>query len=154
MKSKNSQPKILVTVNNSMSSRAVLAYISRLSLCRIDYHITLLHVFRDLPAGDRFVGDEFSNQEKPRLQNILMETKLQLVKSGFDSKKIYIEFLAESNPIISDGIIEHLKERKFDMVIIGRKRMSKAEEFVMDDISVKLIREMVGPAIMVVTSDH
>ncbi len=39
------------------------------------------------------------------------------------------------------------------MVVIGRKRMSKAEEFVMGDVSVKLVRALEGAAVLVVTSD-
>jgi hypothetical protein len=38
------------------------------------------------------------------------------------------------------------------MVVIGRKRMSKAEEFVMGDISIKLIRALENAAVLVVTS--
>ena len=36
------------------------------------------------------------------------------------------------------------------MVIIGRKRMSKAEEFVLGDISIKLVRALEGVAIVIV----
>ena len=38
------------------------------------------------------------------------------------------------------------------VVLIGRKRMSKAEEFVMGDISVKLVRALENAAVLVVTS--
>lgn len=40
----------------------------------------------------------------------------------------------------------------FDMVVIGRKRMTKAEEFVLGDISVKLVRAL-GAAVLVVKSE-
>jgi hypothetical protein len=39
------------------------------------------------------------------------------------------------------------------MVIIGRKRMTKAEEFVMGDVSVKLLRELEKMAILVVRTE-
>jgi hypothetical protein len=38
------------------------------------------------------------------------------------------------------------------MVVIGRKKMSKAEEFVMGDISVRLIRALEGVSVLVVKS--
>ena len=38
------------------------------------------------------------------------------------------------------------------MVVIGRKRMSKAEEFVMGDPSIKLIRALQGASILVIKS--
>ncbi len=39
-----------------------------------------------------------------------------------------------------------------EMVMIGRKRMSKAEEFVMGDVGVKLVRALEGVAVLVVKS--
>jgi hypothetical protein len=36
------------------------------------------------------------------------------------------------------------------MVVLGRKRMSKAEEFVLGDVGVKLVRALEGVAILVV----
>ncbi len=38
------------------------------------------------------------------------------------------------------------------MVVIGRKRMSKAEEFVLGDPSIKLVRVLEGAAVLVVKS--
>ena len=49
-------------------------------------------------------------------------------------------------------IIDQHKKQKYDMVVIGRKSMSKAEEFVMGDISIKLIRQLEGVAVLVVKS--
>jgi nucleotide-binding universal stress UspA family protein len=53
-------------------------------------------------------------------------------------------------PTVTDGIIDQFNKGNFDMVILGRKHMTKAEEFVLGDISIKLIRSLEKAAILVV----
>ena len=53
-------------------------------------------------------------------------------------------------PTVTDAIIDQFRKHKYDMVVIGRKNMSKAEEFVLGDISVKLVRALGETAILVI----
>ena len=71
---------------------------------------------------------------------------------SFDREKIDTEIVSDAYQTIADGIIDQINKRNYKMVIIGRKKMSKAEEFVMGDISVKLIRALEGTAVLVVKS--
>ena len=50
------------------------------------------------------------------------------------------------------GIMDLFKKGAYNMVVIGRKRMSKAEEFVLGDPSVKLVRSLEGVAIVIIKS--
>lgn len=53
---------------------------------------------------------------------------------------------------VAEGIIDQFNKGHYSMVVIGRKRMSKAEEFVSSDVSVKLARALTGAAVLVVTT--
>ena len=53
-------------------------------------------------------------------------------------------------PTITDGIIDQVGKGRYHLVVIGRKKMSTAEEFVMGDISIKLVRALRGTAVLVV----
>ncbi len=143
---------ILVAWNDSVSSRAALNYFIGLSICPEDCHITLLHVYRNASASEEVMGKTFTKKEKSKLAGLMQNARDKLVENGFDPKNIDIELVAESYLTIADGIIEQFNKRDFDMVLIGRKRMSKAEEFVMGDISVKLVRALEKAAILVVKS--
>ena len=70
----------------------------------------------------------------------------------FISDNIKIELVSEGYQTVGDGIIDRLSKGDYKMVVIGRKRMSKAEEFVLGDPSVKLIRTLEKTAVMVVKS--
>lgn len=143
---------ILVSWTDSMSSRAALDYLIGLSMCPEDVQITLVHVFRKASASEELMGKTFTDKEVKRLSNLLQEAKDTLVEKGFSPDNISILMVEEPYPTIADGIIDQYKRQKYDMVLIGRKRMSKAEEFVMGDISVKLVRALENAAVLVVTS--
>ncbi|MDY6879195.1 MAG: universal stress protein [Desulfatiglans sp.] len=143
---------ILVALNDSVSSRTLVDYLANLPIHPEDWHATLVHVFRKPSAGKELMGDKFMRQQPSKMLAMLEKAKTKLVDKGFDPDRIDVELIAENYPTVSDGIIELLKKRHFDMVIIGRKRMSKAEEFVLGDASVKLVRAVQGTAVLVVKS--
>jgi len=77
-----------------------------------------------------------------------------MLKTGLlqQPNNIQVKLITETYPTLADGIIDQYKKNDFDMVVIGRKRMSKAEEFVMGDPSIKLIRALEGASILVIKS--
>lgn len=143
---------ILVALNDSVSSRAVVEFITNMSLCPEDWDISLLHFFRKPSSSEVLMGKKFAADQPARLTKVLEKAKEKLVESGFIPEKIATELVNEQYDTIADGIIEQANKRGSSMVIIGRKKMSKAEEFVMGDISVKVIRALEGAAVLVVKS--
>jgi hypothetical protein len=143
---------ILVAWNESMSSRAALDYLVSFAMCPENVQITLLHVFRKASASEELMGKTFTKEEEKRLLDLLKETKAFLIEKGFPPDNIRIVMSQEPYPTIADGIIDYYKKGKYDMVLIGRKRMSKAEEFVMGDISIRLVRALEAGAVLVIKS--
>lgn len=143
---------ILVALNDSISSRAVVDFITDLRLCPEDWHIYLLHFFRKPSASEELMGKKFTSGLSSRMKAVLEKAKGKLVERGFDPKSIETELVNQTYPTVADGIIEQVTKRKAKLVVIGRKKMSKAEEFVMGDISVKLIRALEGVSVLVVKS--
>jgi nucleotide-binding universal stress UspA family protein len=135
-----------------MVSRTALDYLVGLSFCPEDVQITILHVFRKASASEELMGKKFTKEEKDRFANLLQNAKDHLIEKGFVPENIRTVMVEDPYVTIADGIIDQFKKEKFDMVVIGRKRMSKAEEFVMGDISIKLIRALENAAVLVVTS--
>ena len=135
-----------------MSCRAALDYLVDLSMRPESMHITLLHVFRKASASEELMGKTFTREEEARLSSLQQEAKGKLIERGFVSDQIRTIMVEEPYPTIADGLIDQFKREKFDLVLIGRKRMSKAEEFVMGDVSIKLVRALENAAVLVVTS--
>ena len=145
---------ILVAWNDSMSCRAAINYLVTLSMCPEYVNITLLHVFRKASASEELMGKTFTKEEEKRLADLLQKTKDDMIEKGFEPENIHIKMVSEPYPTIAEGIIDQFKKGNYDMVLLGRKRMSKAEEFVMGDISIKLVRALDNAAVLVVRSSY
>lgn len=144
---------ILVALNDSVSSRAMMSYLSTMGLKRENLYIVLIHLFRQPAASKGLMGAKFIAERTKRAENLLKQAKESLIENGFSSNRIEVKLVHDEYSTIGDGIIDQYKKGNYDMVIIGRKKMSKAEEFVKGDISIKLIRSLESSAVLVVTSD-
>ncbi len=143
---------ILFAVNESASSRAAVAYLSSLPFCADQVYIKLAHLFRKPSSGEELMGKKFMEEQVDRYRTVLEEARDRLVESGFLQENIEIALVHEPYPTISDGIMDLFQKEKYQMVVIGRKKMSKAEEFVLGDPSVKLVRALENTAIVVIKS--
>lgn len=141
---------ILVATNDSVSSRVMIDYIAGLPLQKEQVEITLIHVFRQQANVEELMGERFSREQSERFKSILEQARDKLVESGFTADRVKVLLVEEPYPTVADGIIDHFKRGNYDMVVMGRKSMSKAEEFVRGDISVKLIRALEGLCLLVV----
>lgn len=141
---------ILVPLNDTKSSRGVVDFLLNMSLCS-DSKLTLIHIFRKPSSGEELMGKKFMEEMPARLEKMLTDTKDRLVaEKEFDPRHIDIELVDKGYSSVSEGIIDYFKNGDFDMVVIGRKEMSKSEEFVLGDISAKLIRNLPKASILVV----
>lgn len=141
---------ILVALKDSVNSRTILDYLIQMPIRREEVHITLVHVFKQPLASEEFMGEQFSKEEPSRLQAVLQDAKDKLIKNGFSPDQIGIELVTEPHPTTAQGIISFFNKGKFDMVMIARKQKSKAEEFVLGDVSVKVVRALEGASVLVV----
>jgi len=143
---------ILFAVNDSPSSRAAVDYLAALPLCHEEVSIKIIHVLRKPSAGEDLMGKKFIAEQSKRYGALLEQTKERLVQSGFLAELVDTELILEPYDTVSDGIMDRFAAHKYDMVVIGRKQMSKAEEFVLGDPSVKLVRALGNTAILVIKS--
>ena len=143
---------ILVAFSESVSSRVMMEFLAAMPLRREDCRVTLLHIFKKPSASEELMGKKFTEQQPSRLMAALQKAKDKLVESGFRPDHIQIDLVSDPYPTVADGIIDQCKKRGCQMVMIGRKKMSKAEEFVMGDVCVKLVRALEGTAVLVVKS--
>lgn len=146
------EQSILVAVNDSASSRRALEYLSELAICQGDAHITLLHVFRKPSASQELMGQKYMPQQQERFMRLLEDARNFLLSKGGASGKIELKLITTPYSTVTEGIIDQFNKGDYTMVVLGRKQMSKAEEFVLGDVGVKLVRALEGGAILVVKS--
>jgi len=142
---------ILIVLKDSVSSREALEYISLLPLCKEDVEITLLHIFRKTSMSEELMGENFTEEETQKWQSQLENAKKILVSHGLLAEKIKTKLVSDAYPTVADGIIDQLKKGNFGTLVLGHKKKSRAEEFVKGDISMKLLRNLEGVAILSIT---
>lgn len=99
------------------------------------------------------MGKKYMDEQPVKCRALLESAKQRLIKEkGFKPEQIDIHLVMDPFPSVTEGIIDFFNKGRYDMVVIGRKKMSKSEEFILGDISVKLIRSLNKTAIVVVKS--
>lgn len=144
--------KILVAFNDSMSSKGVINFLVDSSFSHDNTSITLCHLFRKPSSSEELMGKTFSTERVSRIRDAMEIARSRLVESGFNPENIETDIILEPYATLADGVIDQCEKRDIDLVIIGRKKMSKAEEFVMGDLSIKLVRTLERAAVLVVKS--
>ncbi len=144
---------ILVALKNSLSSKAVLDFLAILPFRKDDLKITLLNVFRKASASEELMGEDYIREEPAKCMEFLKKARQNLVENGYKAENIQINLVNEPYPTITEGIIDQFNKGEYSLVVIGRRKKSKSEEFVMGDISVKLVRALEAAAVLVVKSE-
>lgn len=143
---------MLIAMDDSSSSRTAVDFIASLAICPEEMEITLLHVFRKPTAGEELMGQKFMQEQPAKYLAAMEDAKNKLIEKGCNPNTVKIKLIEEPYPTVAEGIIDEFRKENYSMVVIGRKRMSKTEEFVRGDVSVKLLRVLKGTAVLVVTS--
>ena len=141
---------ILMAFNDSHSSRSALDCLINMSTCPEHSKITLLHILRKPTGSEEMMGKKFMQAAKIRIEGAMKKAYRQLLKAGFCEENIMSKIIETAYPTVADGIIDQFVKGNYNMVVIGRKKMSKAEEFVLGDTSIRLVRALEGTAVLVV----
>ena len=143
--------KVLVPIDDTQTTKSVLDYIINMSSTSRSWQIRLVHIHRIPSASEELMGKKFTSVQPKKMLAMLESARDKLVDHGFIPEMVNLEVIKQDYPSVADGIIDQYKKQECDLVIIGRRKMSKAEEFVMGDISIKLIRMLERAAVLVVT---
>ena len=145
---------ILVPLNDSVSSKGVLEFfINRCPFLSDAAYLTFLHVFRKPTSGEELMGKKFMAAQPDRFRSLLENARRRMIdEKGISPDNIETRLLSDPYPSVTEGIIDFCQKGQFDIIVVGRKQMTKSEEFVRGDISIKLIRSLDNTSVLVVKS--
>jgi len=96
------------------------------------------------------MGRKFFKSQKERVEKAMSNARQRLIEAGYPPDNVHTHIETQPYPTVADGIITEVNKNNHDIVVIGRKNMSKSEEFVMGDASIKLIRALEEATVIVV----
>lgn len=132
--------RFLIAVDGSDSSLQAVNFVAaQLGLC--GYTAELLHVIRGgtlNPRNPEFIPAEMMEQIKAGITKQVEEMKNRLVTSGFDSDKVS-DLIISGVPSRSETIVTQAETGNFGTIILGRKGVSRIQEFFIGSVSEKVI---------------
>jgi nucleotide-binding universal stress UspA family protein len=141
---------ILVVLNDTPCSKLALEFLAQCPLSFPEVRITILHVFRKPSGSEEMMGKKFLKSQKERVDKAMANARQRLIEAGYPPDNVRTHIATQPYPTVADGIIAKVNKDNHDIVVIGRKNMSKSEEFVMGDASIRLLRALEKAAVIVV----
>lgn len=141
---------ILVVLNEMPCSQLAVEFLSQVPLRFSEVHITLMHVLRKPDGSEEMMGKSYMLAQQKKIEMTMDSSRRQLIEVGYSPENIHLHLVSDPYPTVADGIIAEVEKGDYDMVVIGRKKMSKSEEFVMGDASIKVIRALDRATVVVV----
>ncbi|MBU0699133.1 MAG: universal stress protein, partial [Proteobacteria bacterium] len=146
--------KILVAMDNSENAMQAVNFVAE-TLGGFDFKITLFHVIRgarDLQSGisDLFFPQESSEIAGREIEDVFYQAEQRLKKAGFKKGQIIPKVVTDV-PSRAGAIVAEARAGDYGTIVLGRRGLSKVQEFVMGRVGNKVINTIRNRAVWVVT---
>lgn len=146
--------KILVAVNDGETSMKAVRYVGEM-LGRTDFKICLLHVAPEPPPYYYLEGktlDDYLKGKEALAAAIFEQARQELATFGIAGEMVASQMqIAEPAETISQSIVRVRQEGGFGTVVVGKRGVSKTEEFLFGSISNAIAQKCSGFAVWIVS---
>ena len=143
--------KILLALDASEGAMKGADHVGAI-LGRSDYEVALLHVIRDvnsygwLREGEDFISSKlkesadakWSEDVRMEMGPVFDEARTRLINAGFDPNRVTTKFITDAGSR-AGAIVEEAKEGDYGTIVVGRRGLSKVQEFFMGRVSDKVL---------------
>lgn len=144
--------KILVALDSSENSMLALDYLAS-TLGGFDFKINLFHVIRGTQEVEfpfLFLSKESLEAATEEIESVFDKAKRRLTDAGWTSEQIDTKIVVSARSR-AGAIVREAREGDYGTIVIGRRGLSKVQEFFMGRVSNKIISVIRNRAVWVVT---
>ena len=146
--------KILIAIDLSENSLKAVDYVGSIVACHAAPDITMLNIIKE-PSEDTMpdATQRAAYLEKTRADTLsLMEAAAgRLATHGIPEKQVHLKIQICKKPVSVAELILHEREQgDYGTIVIGRRGMSKKEEFLFGSVSNRIVREAKHCAVWVI----
>ena len=147
MESREGVPKlkdkhIMIAVDESENAKAALLFVAGFIGGFRGFRATILSVIA-APGRDLFDSDgerqEWIADKRESLLSVLERYRQILIQSGFPKTKVRTELVVADGRPVSSVIMQKQKEIRSCALVVGRRGISKSEEFLYGSVSNALV---------------
>lgn len=137
--------KILIAVDLSENSLKAVAYVAQMIRCHSDADIALLHVIKE-PSPDVMPNEQERREhvESARTEalSLMEKAAAQLTAHQIPEKNIHLKVQVCTQPVsVAELVLHERRVGRYGTIVVGRRGMSKKEEFLFGSVSNKIVRE-------------
>ncbi len=145
--------RILIAVDEEEAALRAVEYVGGILCQRDDFEVALLRFIPPLPM-DTFETEAERRAEQERLEaeaaELLERCRRRLIEAGLPESMVVIRKHVRDCPSLAECIIDEQKSEEYGTVVVGRRSLSRLEEFLMGSVSTSLIHLAERCAIWVV----
>jgi nucleotide-binding universal stress UspA family protein len=134
---------ILIAVDRSENARRAVAYVGQMLGGIKGFRVTVLHIVPE-PEEDYFPGDserqEWLQRYQLRTETLLAECRQMLIKAGFDPENVSTQSTLRFCPSMAECILTERERMEYSTLVVGRRGISRSEEFIFGSISHRVVR--------------
>lgn len=133
---------IMIAVDESENARAALLFVAGFIGGLRGFRVTVISVLA-IPDRDLFESggerEKWIADKKESLLIVLERYRQVLIQSGFPRTKVRTELIVGDGRPVSSVILEKQKEVRSCALVVGRRGISKSEEFLYGSVSNALV---------------
>ncbi len=149
--------KLLIAVDETETSAHTLQYVAQIAGCMGMMTVCLLHIYPEPPpdyyiqGGTLTAYKEIQNAKAERVFSNGMEI---LTKAGVQKERITTVNRFAEGKTISEELLEVRSEGEFGTVVVGKRGVSRTEEFLFGSISNALAQHSVNFTTWIVGNEN
>lgn len=133
---------LLVALDESENARRAVQYVSDMLAGLPGFTVTLVTVILNPPEDYFYTDDErrkWIEDQESRARRMLEEQRDLLIKAGFDAQDVAVRVEVKDCPSVGECILSIQGELGCGTVVVGRRGISKKEEFIFGSTSSKIL---------------
>jgi len=145
---------ILLAMDESENALRAARYVGRIiGSVRKSFQVTLVHVLVR-PSPDLFEepsgAQKYEQEAKGRIEAVFAKGAEVLREAGLAAEAIRSKFIVADEPGIAQGLLAEQRAGHYGTLVVGRRGVTKAEEFLFGSVSNKIIHHARDCAVWVV----
>lgn len=148
--------KLLIAVDETETSMHALRYVARVAGCMVDMTICLLHIYPEPPPDYYLKGGTltaYKEKQDAKAERIFSQAIKLLTEAGVNEERISTDNRFTEGKTISEELLAVRSEGDFGTVVVGKRGVSRSEEFLFGSISNALAQHSVNFTTWIVGSD-
>ncbi len=134
--------RMIIAIDDSPRSTNAIEYVGSIAGHLADIHLCLLHIYPE-PLPDYYQSgatlDEYRDEQEERAKMLFAQAQKILQKHGINPQVIVSRCRMAGGQSISNAILELQTKENYGTIVVGKRGISKAEEFLFGSISNALI---------------